>query len=301
MKVIVSVPGTSANLGPGYDVFGLALTIGNTFTVEDSGQFAIFIKNDKEDLPKTKENLFYQAFIFLFNKLQKKIPTVKITMDLNLPQGGGLGSSATAVVGGMLAANSFLGEKYTRDELLPYIIEMERGQNPDNVTPALFGGMVVMTSDKGKLVYIPLRFPKKIKAILYTPNFAMDTAMTRKLMPTTYSKEDVVFSTGRVGLFLAALQTKKYELFRLAMQDIIHQPTRTKIFPQMPKLIAAANESGALGAALSGGGSSIIAFADKNSKKIAEVLEKTGQMYGLQGRVVILTANNTGARVRVYD
>jgi len=226
---------------------------------------------------------------------------VKITMDIHLPHGGGLGSSATAVVGGLVAANSFLGNKYSKEELLPFAIQLERGQNPDNVAPALLGGLIIMASENGQLVHVKVPFPKKIKAIIYSPNFSMDTATTRKLMPSGYAKEDLVFSIGRVGLFLAAVHTKQYDLFRIAMQDKIHQPTRTKVFPHMPTLIEAALTYGALGAALSGGGSSIIALADKNFEKIADALVKTGKKCGLEGKVAMLTTTNKGTVIKCYE
>ena len=300
MKVKVSVPATSANLGSGYDVYGLALSLYNHFIVEDSEEFAITIKGTSSNIPRTKENLFYESFVFLFHKLKIQVPVVKIAMDLYLPQGGGLGSSATAVVGGLLAANSFLGEKYTKEELLPFAIQMERGQNPDNVAPALLGGLIIMASENGQVIHAKVPFPKAIKAIIYTPDFSMDTVTTRKLMPSDYSKEDLIFSISRVGLFLAAIETKQYNLFRIAMQDKIHQPTRTKVFSQMPTLIEAAIIHGAFGAALSGGGSSIIALADKSFEKIASALVNTGNQSGLKGKTAILTATNKGAVIRKY-
>ncbi|MBM3282750.1 homoserine kinase [Candidatus Gottesmanbacteria bacterium] len=296
MKIRVKVPASSANLGPGFDVFGLAIDLYNEFIVEEANMFEIKT-NGANSLPKTKDNLFYQSFAYLFQRLDRKIPKVKITMNIQIPLGRGFGSSATAVVGGLMAANIYLKNKYAKDDLLPFAVGLERGRHPDNVTPALMGGLIIVTANNGKVTYVKLPFPKNLKAIYFVPEFAMDTAATRKLMPKIYPKEDVVFNTSRVALLLAALQTGKHHLLRIAMEDKIHQPTRTKIFPLMPQIIDTALTAGAYGAALSGGGSSIIAIADKDFDQIAKKMSNRAKLKGLAGKTYILEVNNKGTEV----
>ena len=299
MKVKVLVPATSANLGPGFDVLGIAVNFYNEFIVEDAKVFEIALVSTHNRIPTTKENLFYQSFIYLFKKAKKKVPQVKISMNLKIPPARGLGSSATAVVGGLVAANAFLNNKFTHEQLLPYALELEVGNNPDNVAPALLGGLVVLTKDKKELYTVKLPMPKTIKAIYFIPDFEMDTTTGRKLMPNEYLKEDVVFSTSRVALILAAIQSKQYELLRVAMQDRIHQPTRTNIFPLMPNLIKAAIDAGAFGAALSGGGSSIIALANKNFNEIGDAMKKAAKKHKLTGTSKTLEIINEGVFVSV--
>lgn len=294
MKIKVLVPATSANLGPGFDVFGIAVNLYNEFIIEEAKKFEIISLNPHTRIPLTKENLFYTSFIYLFKKAKKKNPQVKIIMNLQIPPARGLGSSATAVVGGLTAANAFLNNKFTKEQLLPYALELEVGNNPDNVAPALLGGLVVLTKDKKELHTVKLSIPKALKAVYFIPDFEMDTVTGRKLMPGDYAKEDVVFSTSRVALLLAAIQSKRYELLRVAMQDRIHQPTRTKIFPLMPKLIKAAVDAGALGAALSGGGSTILAFANRDFAQICDAMKKTGEKNGVTGSTKILQIVNEG-------
>jgi homoserine kinase len=301
MRLRVSVPGTSANLGPGFDVFGLAVGIYNEFVVETASKFSISLVQSPGDLPLTKDNLFYQSFEFLFQKLRKPTPEVRITMHLRIPQARGLGSSATAVVGGLIAANAFLGEQFSKEELLPFAIELERGNNPDNVAPALFGGLIVYALSGSKAIPVKVPFPNDIKAVYFIPDFEMDTIAGRKLMPAQYSTSEVVFNSSRVALFLAALQTKKYNLLRTAMEDTMHQPTRTKIFPAMPMLIKAANDAGALGAALSGGGSTIIALATSNFEKIGKAISDAAKSEGVTGIYKTLEISGDGAFAEIEE
>lgn len=298
MKVRVIVPATSANLGAGFDVFGLAVNLFNEFIVKEANKFEINIQGDNS-LSTSEDNLFYKAFKFLFQKDEKPVPRVHIQMKLNIPQGRGFGSSATAVVGGLLCANSWFGDRYSKEELLQYAIRLECGQHPDNVSAALLGGMIVMTSEEGRVIWVRLPFPRDLKAVYFVPDFPLDTITGRILMQKAYLKDDLIFSTGRVALFLASLQTKQYPLLRIAMQDRIHQPPRTKIFPLMPEIIRAAIDAGAYGAALSGGGSSIIALADKKFKAIASGMQKRARKGGISGKTYILNINEAGSEVKL--
>lgn len=300
MKVKVKVPATSANLGPGFDVLGLAVNLFNEFHIEEDNNFSIDIKG-YNGITKNKDNLFYESFSYIFKKEKKRIPCVKITMNLNIPQGKGFGSSATAVIGGIVAANVWLGHPYTKDELLPIAVDLERGKHPDNVTPALFGGMTVVSSSHKGTIYLKLPFPKCLKAIYFVPDFIMDTVTTRKLMPKVYKKEDLVFSTGNVALMLAAFQMGKFHLLKKAMEDKVHQPTRAKVFPQMERIIKSAIVAGAYGAALSGGGSSIVAFCDKKYENISKKMMDTALKNGVKGETLVLDINHTGSDAKIIE
>lgn len=301
MKIRVKVPATSANLGAGFDVFGLAVNLYNEFIIEHADTFSIEIQGAKNNLPESEDNLFYTSFGQLFKKRNEKVPPVKITAKIQIPQARGLGSSSTAVVGGLVAANAFLGNIYTIDELLPFAVDLERGQHPDNVAPALLGGLIAITSDEGKLYYQKLQFPSQLLVVYFVPEVVMDTVASRKLMPKQYLRKDVVFSTGRVALFLSALQSRQYHYLKIAMQDRIHQPTRSKIFPLFPKLIETAIGHGAYGAALSGGGSSVIAFADGRAKKVANAMQKEAEKNNISGIPMILSATNDGVQVTIDE
>ena len=305
ISVAVLTPATSANLGPGFDTLGLALQLYNRFDVEiiegDPWIPHIEVQGELGDKLSTgPDNLFFQAFALLFQRKQADLPAVKIRMSIAIPPGCGLGSSATAVVGGLVAANELLRIKslgVPKEELLVPAVESEAGNHPDNVAPALLGGLVATTTADGEIRAVKTRFPDALKAIIFTPSFPMDTVTGRKLLPAEYSRDDVTFNTGRVALFLAALQTGHYELIGEAMQDRLHQPYRQALFPAMPNIIQAALDAGAYGASLSGGGSSLIALASSNFQAILRAMRETARSAGVDGTGMILRADQVGARV----
>jgi homoserine kinase len=304
-SVAVLTPATSANLGPGFDTLGLALKLYNRFDVEvvegDPQTPQIDVQGILgRELSKGPDNLFFQAFALLFQHKQADLPCVKIRMTINIPPGCGLGSSATAVVGGLVVANELLrlqGLAVEKEGLLVPAVEAEAGHHPDNVAPALLGGLVATTTVDREIRAVKTRFPDSIKAIIFTPSFPMDTVTGRKLLPANYSRDDVTFNTGRVALFLTALQTGRYELIGEAMQDRLHQPYRQALFPAMPDIIQAALDAGAHGASLSGGGSSLIALASSNFRAILRAMQETARLSGVDGNGMILNADQVGARV----
>ena len=305
VSVAVLTPATSANLGPGFDTLGLALQLYNRFDVElvegDPWTPRIEVQGVLGDQLSTRpDNLFFQAFALLFQRMQADLPAVKIRMSIAVPPGCGLGSSATAVVGGLVTANELLrikGLGVPKEELLAPAVESEAGNHPDNVAPALLGGLVATTTVDGEIRAVKTRFPDALKAIIFTPSFPMDTVTGRKLLPAEYSRDDVTFNTGRVALFLTALQTGRYELIGEAMQDRLHQPYRQALFPAMPDIIQAALDAGAYGASLSGGGSSLIALASSNFQAILRAMRDTARSAGVDGTGMILRADQVGARV----
>jgi len=305
VTVSVLVPATSANLGPGFDSLGLALQLYNRFEVEESRGDPLSPEIEiegklGEGLPTGPDNLFYRSFMLLFERLGIPVPAVRIRMTIQIPHGCGLGSSATAVVGGLITANEWLrpqGLSMSKEKLLDLAVEAEAGNHPDNVAPALLGGLVATTHLSGDIQAIKTRFPDELKAVIFTPSFPMDTVAGRKLLPASYPKADVTFNTGRVALLLTALQTGRYELIGEAMQDRLHQPYRQALFPAMPDIIQAAVAAGAFGACLSGGGSSLIALASSRFHEILNVMQETASEAGVHGTGMVLRADQKGARV----
>src|SRR5437588_5840362 len=304
-SVTVLTPATSANLGPGFDSLGLALQLYNRFEVEEAGGDPQHPDIEIEGalgagLSTGPDNLFFRAFALLFEQRQAELPAVRIRMTISIPPGCGLGSSATAVVGGLMAANEWLrpqGLALPKEELLDLAVEAEAGNHPDNVAPALLGGLVATTSMGGKIHAVKTSFPDALKAVIFTPSFPMDTVAGRKLLPSSYPKADVTFNTGRVALLLTALQTGRYELIGEAMQDRLHQPYRQALFPAMPDIIDAAIAAGAHGASLSGGGSSLIALTSSHLHEVLRAMQDTAHAFGIKGTGRILRADQHGARV----
>src|SRR6266480_3346123 len=304
-SVTVLTPATSANLGPGFDSLGLALRLYNRFVIEESGDDPLRPSIEVlgalgASLSTGPDNLFFRAFALLFERKQAQLPALRIRMTIHIPPGCGLGSSATAVVGGLVAANELLLARNVavpQAELLPLAVELEAGNHPDNVAPALLGGLVATTNVAGEIHAIKTPFPDSLRAIIFTPSFPMDTVAGRKLLPASYSKADVTFNTGRVALLLTALQTGRYELIGEAMQDRLHQPYRQALFPAMPDIIDAAIAAGAHGASLSGGGSSLIALTSSHFHEVLRAMQDTAHAFGIKGSGRILRADQQGARV----
>jgi homoserine kinase len=283
----------------------LALQLYNRFEVEESGVDPLhpIIEVQGElgaDLSTGSDNLFFRSFALLFERVEAPLPAVRIRMNIKIPPGCGLGSSATAVVGGLVAANEWLraqGKSVPKEDLLDLAVEAEAGNHPDNVAPALLGGLVATTNVGGRIHAVKNHFPDALKAVVFTPSFPMDTVAGRKLLPASYPKADVTFNTGRVALLLSALQTGHYELIGDAMQDRLHQPYRQALFPAMPDIIDAAVAAGAHGASLSGGGSSLIALASSRFHDVLQAMQETARLAGITGTGMILRADQNGARV----
>lgn len=306
-SITVLTPATSANLGPGFDSLGLALQLYNRFDVEIGGSDPCAPQIEVQGelgvgLSTGPDNLFFRAMALLFERRQVPLPPLKIRMTISIPPGCGLGSSATAVVGGLMAANELLGLQdpslaFPKEDLLAPAVEAESGNHPDNVAPALLGGLVATMVVEGEIHAVKTRFPEVLKAVIFTPSFPMDTVAGRKLLPSAYPKADVTFNTGRVALLLTALQTGRYEVIGEAMQDRLHQPYRQALFPAMPAIIEAAVTAGAYGASLSGGGSSLIALASSNFHPILQSMQETARSLGIDGQGMILSADQQGARI----
>src|SRR5436305_9852140 len=303
-SVTVLTPATSANLGPGFDSLGLALRLYNRFVVEESGNDPHLPSIEVQgalgaSLSTGPDNLFFRAFASLFERKRVQLPAVRIRMMINIPPGCGLGSSATAVVGGLVVANELLRAQNLavfKEELLELAVELEAGNHPDNVVPALLGGLVATTNLNGKIHAIKTPFPDDLKAVIFTPSFPMDTVAGRKLLPASYPKADVTFNTGRVALLVMALQTGRYELIGEAMQDRLHQRYRQALFPAMPAIIILVVSYCAPGACLSGGGSSLIALTGSRFAEVLQAMQETARIAGIEGTGRILRADQNGAR-----
>lgn len=309
-RVAVTVPATCANLGPGFDCLALSLDLANRFEVEIEpmrlkGQaYRVEVRGAVKDighLARKRENLFLYAFRRLCERQGVAMPLVRLRIAVNLPPSRGLGSSATAVVGGLLAANALLGDPLTRDEVLEMAVSCEPGHHADNVAAALYGGLVVtgVRDAEGRLVTVAYPMPPELRAVLYIPDMPMSTVHGRALLPAAYTRADVTFNLSRVALLLAALQTGRFDLLGTAMEDRIHQPYREQLFPALRPILTAARVAGAHGACLSGGGSSLLALTSAHAEEVRDAMASAARYAGVGGSGLVAAISREGAHAEL--
>ena len=270
-QVRVRVPATTANLGCGFDVLGLALQIYNTFTLTltpEPGWRAVL--PDGVDLPADDENLVFKAARAVFAEVGSEPAGLQLFLDMDIPLARGLGSSSAAIVGGLLAANALYGNALQREALLDIAVEMEG--HPDNVTPALMGGLTLSYAVDGCHAFLPLDFPADLSLIVAIPDFELPTAKARAVLPPQISRADAVFNCSRTALLVAALQMKRYDLLPAAMDDRLHQPFRAALVPGMEAAMAAGYRANASGVVLSGAGPTLVALARSEPEAVASAI-----------------------------
>jgi homoserine kinase len=258
------------------------------FHVEIAGEGA-------ETLPRDRSNLVVRTVHRFFEIIGRPPPPFSLRMVNRIPMTGGLGSSSTALVGGLLVANRLADDPLSRDEILRLAAELEG--HPDNVAPALLGGMVVSVADAGRLVTVPLPLPVGLRAVLFLPRFSTSTREARRLLPTRVSHGDAVFNLSHAALFVAALTCGRTDLLRVATQDRLHQPYRQVLFPAMPRFFEAALGVGALGAWLSGSGSALMALTGGHEEAVVSAFESTARSNGVAGRALIVDLARDGAAI----
>ena len=294
--VHVRVPATTANLGCGFDVLGLALQLYNTFTftVTPEPEWRLRVPAGV-NLPTDATNLVCQAAGRLFDQVGVRFPGLQLSLEINIPLARGLGSSSSAIVGGLVAANYLAGTPLDRQALLAIAVDLEG--HPDNVTPALLGGLTLSYTMAAQHHYVHLPFPQELQVVVAIPDFELSTAYARAVLPTQVSRADAVFNCSRTALFVHALQSRRYELLATAMDDRLHQPYRVTLVPGMTEAIAAAAHAGALGVALSGAGPTLLALATAHVDAVATALQQTFQQHGITCQTRLLQADTTGAVV----
>lgn len=308
--VTVSVPATTANLGPGFDCLGLALDLRNevTFTpdgpiLDDEGQatnYHITVEGvDHAKVPSGRDNLVVAAAETIFRLVGRQPASLDVRLLNRIPVASGLGSSSTAIVAGLVAANALVDGGLTRDELLRLAVALEG--HPDNVAPALLGGLVLGVlpdGEQGPAELIVCRLePPRLSAVIVLPDFPFLTADARAALPSSYTRADAIFNTSRLGLLLHAFGSGDFQHLRTAMGDRLHQTYRMKLIPGAPTAYEAAYGAGALGVALSGAGPSLLAFAAQGEDDIAGAMEAAFNAAGLSCRKWILTPSNAGTKL----
>ncbi len=296
MKITIKVPATTANLGPGFDALGLALDLWNETHFGLAEQFSLQIEGEGAgQLTSNEKNLIVRAAQKVYGVVGGQMPALNIRCVNRIPLGSGLGSSAAAALTGLLGANALLGGRLSNDEILSLAAEIEG--HPDNVAPALLGGLVVSTMDEGRVLArkLPIGSPLHITVVL--PDFNFPTKQARAALPKRVLTEDAVHNISRAVLVAEAFRTGDLELLGNAMQDRLHQPYRLPRIPGAREAMDAAKRAGASAVALSGAGPSLVAFSSKRNPVIGADMKREFESAGLNARVFELEVSMGGARL----
>ncbi|MGE5775776.1 MAG: homoserine kinase, partial [Chloroflexota bacterium] len=303
MKITVRVPATSANLGPGFDSLGMALDLWNEteFVPTNDKKISLTVDGEgKGKLPTGASNAIVDAALQVYNLAGKPYHGMQIRCLNRVPLGSGLGSSSAALLTGMLGANAMIGEPFSRDEILKLAIETEG--HPDNVAPAMLGGLVASIIHESHVVSLRLTLTDPHAAMCITivlPDFDFPTKQARAILPKQVELKDAIHNISRAVIVTEAFRLGDLDMLHEAMSDKLHQPYRLPLIPGAQAAMDAAKQAGAAAVALSGAGPSLIAFSAQPDPAVGEAMKRAFEAAGLPARIFQLKMSDHGAEVQV--
>ncbi len=310
MKVSIRVPATVANIGPGFDCLGMALPLYNTITIEEtvlpgSGvEINVIASEDMnnelslEHIPMDENSIVYKAVELLYNSIGQTPSELKITIHSEIPIAKGLGSSASVIVGGLIAANELLGKPADEAALLSIATEVEG--HPDNVTPAIIGGLVFSSMEEdGSILYRKLDWPEEWVLTLCVPETELATEIARSVLPSEVPMADAVYNAQRMAMFVQAVHTKDADLMKFALKDRLHQPYRMKLVPGLEKVMNnLKHEDSVLGVVLSGAGPSVLVISKKNDlDRIKNIIKDSWNELNINVQLYNFNVEENGATI----
>lgn len=315
--VTAIIPASTTNLGPGFDVLGVAVSLYNQVSLQETAGITevICLGQDSDKLLSDTSNVAYQAADLIFAKVGYQPDGLRLTLQNGIPAIRGLGGSGTAILGGLLAANAMCGQKFGQppfslQEILAFATEIEG--HPDNVAASLLGGFVVSATAEVQNVNtvgeieavttvktVKITPPDELRLIIAVPDFTLATKVARSVLPESVDLSAAVFNMSRSSLLVAAMATGDLDLLPVSMEDRLHQPYRAKLIPGFEEVSRSALEAGALSIALSGAGPTIVAYtrASAPTQQIADQMALAFQQNGLACQTQILTVDTEGAKV----
>jgi homoserine kinase len=292
----VRVPATSANLGPGFDAFAVALPMLVEFDVRPARSWTVTVEGNGSDIPTGEDNLFVVAAMAAAKTLGYDLSPLHVTQRSSIPLGRGLGSSAAAIVGGVVTANALAGEPLGRRALLRIAADVEG--HADNVAAALYGAFTIALPSTDGPIASRFAFPSAWRACLFVPTSQLTTKEARAALPTDVPRADAVFNLAHASAFVAAVLRSDGAMLSLAMHDRLHEAARLKLVPAFDEIVSAARGAGAFGAALSGAGPTVIAFAPARlAARVAATMEEAATVAGTPGRGRVVRVRAAGAQV----
>lgn len=286
----ISVPATSANLGPGFDTLGLSLSLRNRVVIQPSSFFSVSIKGEGANNPRLKgNNLFVNIFNEHYRHLTGKRGVFRFKFFNKIPISRGLGSSSAVIVSAIASAYSAAGVNVSKRKLLNLALHYEH--HPDNITPAVMGGFNVAVVENRKVYSQKKRIPGYLKAVVVIPDKPISTARSRTTLPRSYRKEDAIYNLSHSSLLTACFFNESWEMLRIAARDRFHQYVRMKMLPELFEVQKTAIEHGALMSTLSGSGST---FFNMVYKEDAPSLQRKFQEKFPSFRALLLDFDNDG-------
>jgi len=292
--MFVSVPATSANLGPGFDTLGLAVDLRNEISIKPSKFLSISTQGEGAENPKIKKNsLFLSIFNENYKRLSGRSDNFRFEFHNRIPISRGLGSSSAVIVAALSGAYMAAKIKYNKREILNQALRYEH--HPDNITPAVMGGFNVACVEGDRVYSKKRRMPDYLRAVVVVPNRTISTARSRTVLPKMYRKEETVYSLSRAAYMTSLFMSESWDLLRIASKDKLHQARRMKMMPELFEVQKVALKHGALMSTLSGSGSTFFNLAyDKDADKIAQALQARFPQF----RVFTLALDNMGVMTK---
>lgn len=288
----VIVPATTANMGPGYDALGMALQLHNVYQIEEDISGGVQIE-DESGIP-LEENLVYNVMKKVLDEYGHQLDNIKISTKTQIPISRGLGSSAACIVAGMMIANYFLDNTLSVQDMIQIGTEIEG--HPDNIVPALVGGMAVSVYEGGSVISSKVNIPENLRFAVMIPDFSISTYEARKVIPQKYTRDECVFNIARVAMLAAVMNNGEIEKLRVAMKDKIHQPYRGQLIPEMDNIFYMAQNLGSKAEVISGSGSTLMAIIDKQNIKFEEAMKKGLKNLKGDWKIKVLEPDILGAR-----
>jgi len=288
--VQITVPATSANLGPGFDTLGLALDLRNEIIIKPSRFLSISTHGEGAENPKIKKNtLFLNVFNRHYRRLSGKHNTFRFEFINRIPISRGMGSSSAVIVAAITGAHVASGTKYNKRTILNLALKHE--PHPDNITPCVMGGFNVACIEGNRVFSKKRRMPPYLRAVLVVPDRTISTSRSRHVLPKSYSKEELVYSLSRAAYMTALFMSESWDQLRIASKDKIHQDRRMKMLPELITVQKTALENGALMSTLSGSGSTFFSLCyEDDAAAVAAVLQEKFPHF----RVMVRGLDNNG-------
>lgn len=296
----IVVPATSANVGPGFDCLGVALSLYNTFYIEEIEEGFEF--EGCEDKFKNDKNLVAKSMAYFFkNEAPDFVPSgYRIKFESDIPVSRGLGSSAACIVAGIIAANHFSGIGLKKDALLRIATEIEG--HPDNVAPALFGNMTIaLCNNIGELSMDIVDISEDIKFCALIPDFRLSTEKSRSVLPDSISYKDAVFNISRAAMLISSLSSGNTELLKYACDDRLHQPYRSTLIPEFETVVDIAYSYGAHGVFLSGAGPTVMTVISGSLNNFIDDIEPNLVNLQYKWHAKVLQCDKKGAQLNILE